>query len=788
MHTLFTCLSQQHDPSLICLAVAVCVLGTTAAVRLGYQVSTALPLQRQATWAAAAVLATASAIWATHFIAMLAFNTGVPACYDLPMTMASFLLATLVVGAGAQVMARLQGLPGRLLGGAIVGAAISAMHYAGMAAFNVQGRLSWDGGLVLASVLSGILFSAVAAAMAFGPVGRLRWTGPVFLSLAVCVTHFLGMAAATVVFDPSVPVPQALNRTILAVLVANVAALIVGLVLASLALTLRTKRQLEGEESRLHDFAEFAVEGLLICDGAMIVAANSSLELLLGRPRTEIVHRRIQDLLPALDVSQLLPDREMETQVPAAFGTTIPVRITTKPIFIGSVPHTVIAIRDQRERLRNEAEMMRLAHSDPLTGLDNRRSFLQSLRVRCESQRSADSDFALLYVDLDRFKTVNDSLGHDMGEQLLRRVANRLRCSLRKSDTLARLGGDEFAVIMTDSDLLTVQVIAERIIDMLCRPFVIDGHLVEIGGSIGVALSPEDGTTPEQLTHCADLALYRAKEEGRGVFRLFEPAMNARIQAKRLLEVDLRRALSREELEVHFQPLLDTQTGRFAGAEALARWRHPQRGLVPPADFIPLAEETGLINAIGDWVLRRACREAATWPQHLSVSVNVSPIQFKNPRIVSNVAAILAETGLPAWRLELEVTETALMNDDGCTLAKLTELRALGIAISMDDFGTGYSSLSTLRRFPFDKIKVDQSFVSQVASDEDSAAIVSMVALLGIRLGLKLTAEGVETPEQREFVASQGYTHIQGYLISKPLPAAEAFALFCNMENELAAV
>jgi predicted signal transduction protein with EAL and GGDEF domain len=349
---------------------------------------------------------------------------------------------------------------------------------------------------------------------------------------------------------------------------------------------------------------------------------------------------------------------------------------------------------------------------------------------------------------------------------------------VRDGDVVARLGGDEFAILQLNvSAPDDTRVLAARVVDLLARPFLLNGHVVNIGASAGVAMAPVDGETPEALLRNADLALYKAKAEGRGAFRMFEPGLDARMQARRALELDLRRAVARQEFEVHYQPLLDARSGLVTGAEALVRWRHAERGLVPPADFIPLAEETGLIPAIGQWVLRTACAEAATWPAQMSVAVNLSPIQFRDTRLADTIKSVLADTGLDPHRLELEITEGVLIADEDRTLATLVELRRCGVRIAMDDFGTGYSSLSYLRRFPFDKIKIDQSFIRQVPENEESAAIVRAIITLGNCLGMTTTVEGVETAEQLAFTSSEGCDHVQGFHLSRPLTAG-AFADF----------
>jgi diguanylate cyclase (GGDEF)-like protein len=389
----------------------------------------------------------------------------------------------------------------------------------------------------------------------------------------------------------------------------------------------------------------------------------------------------------------------------------------------------------------------------------------------------------VLCLDLDHFKAVNDTLGHPVGDALLRTVGERLRSVLRETDTVARLGGDEFAVLQGaggDPQPQAASALAKRVVDLVGRPYALEGHLVNVGASVGVALAPADGEDADALLKAADLALYRAKEEGRGTWRFFEPGMDARMRARRALELDLRKALALREFELAYQPQLDLGSDRVAGFEALLRWQHPERGLIPPAEFVPLAEEIGLIAPIGEWVLRTACREAAGWPEGVGVAVNLSPAQFKSHHLVPAVRAALAASGLPGRRLELEITEGVLLQDNEANLATLRELRALGVRVAMDDFGTGYSSLSYLRSFPFDKIKIDRSFVSGLATDPESAAIVRAIAGLGASLGMATTAEGVETAEQMRRIRAEGCLQVQGYLVSRPVPAAEVAALIAR--------
>ena len=380
----------------------------------------------------------------------------------------------------------------------------------------------------------------------------------------------------------------------------------------------------------------------------------------------------------------------------------------------------------------------------------------------------------MLSLDLDRFKQVNDTLGHPVGDALLCAVADRLRGMVRATDTVARLGGDEFAIVQTDiGGPDDASLLAQRIIDHLSAPYDVAGHRVVIGASVGIALGHAGARDVDTLLRNGDLALYRAKQEGRGAFRFFEPDMDARAQARRHLEMELRAALERDEFELFYQPLISVRDRRIAAFEALIRWRHPSRGLVPPDSFIPLAEEIGLIVPLGGWVLHTACREAAGWPDGIGVAVNISPVQFSRGDVLGQVTAALRDSGLPASRLEVEITETALLHDGAATLATLQGLRARGVSISMDDFGTGYSSLSYLKRFPLDTIKIDRSFVNDIATDPDDLEIIRTIIQMGHSLRRRIVAEGVETEEQRKLLRKLKCDEMQGYLVSPPVPASE---------------
>jgi len=434
---------------------------------------------------------------------------------------------------------------------------------------------------------------------------------------------------------------------------------------------------------------------------------------------------------------------------------------------------------------RQAAERIRyLARHDALTGLPNRIVFNETIRHECERVRRG-ATASILCLDLDHFKVINDTLGHPIGDQLLQAVAARLKDCVRAIDTIARLGGDEFAIVQVDAAQPDGAAnLARRIIEELSQPYLIEGHQLVIGASVGISVAPADGDDPDLLVRNADMALYRAKAEGRGAFRFFEVGMDTEVQARRKMELKLRQALKTGQFELNYQPLYDVQSTSISSFEALLRWNHPE-GSVPPDQFIPLAEEIGLISDIGDWVIQEACKTAQSWPSEIGVAVNISPVQFKSPKLVTSIKRALEVSGLDPRRLEVEITETVLLQDTDRTLAVLHELRKIGVRIAMDDFGTGYSSLSYLRKFPFDKLKIDRSFIKDIDTASEASAIVRAVTELASSLGMRTTAEGVETDEQMTTLCALNCSEIQGYLISRPLPASGLAALFTGQIGDL---
>ncbi len=433
----------------------------------------------------------------------------------------------------------------------------------------------------------------------------------------------------------------------------------------------------------------------------------------------------------------------------------------------------------------NASQIAFLAHHDPLTRLPNRILFQERVQ-QALAQLDRGVEFAVLCLDLDRFKIVNDTLGHPVGDGLLRQVGERLQACVREGDTVARLGGDEFAIILLKvGGPSEVDHLAARIIEVVGSCYEIDGHRIDIGTSIGIALAPADGSASYELLKNADTALYEAKANGRGTSCFYESSMNVTLQSQRALEVGMRRALLQEEFQLYYQPLVDARSHRICGFEALIRWLDPEHGLILPDAFLPVAESSGLIEVIGQWVLRRACLDAAAWPEDIKIAVNLSPSQFKDKSLVGHVRAALAVSHLPAHRLELEITESVLLQDSSLILTILSEIKAMGVQISMDDFGTGYSSLSYLRSFPFDKVKIDRSFVKDLPHDKNSVAIVRAIVGLSATLGMSITAEGVETSEQAAQLAVEECTQLQGYLFSRPIPLSGVADLIRKLSDGL---
>ncbi|MGF7148697.1 diguanylate cyclase (GGDEF)-like protein [Sphingomonas zeicaulis] len=657
------CIAIEHDPWLVVLAVFVCGAGAFSIVQLFERAIGTFGLQRLG-WAFLSAVAGGATIWCTHFIAMLAYQAKAPVTLDPVLTIASLIIAVVGSCIGFMVASARSRGPLPAIGGAIFGLAISAMHFIGMAAYRVDGIVTWNPACVIAAIGCATIFGAAAfVALQSDRFGRLRLaSGVILIVLAIALLHFVAMTALHIA-------PVAMSSA-----------------------------PLEAEQVRA-----LAIATALL--GLVVIAAG-----------------------------------------------------------------VFAALIDQQTRNDALAEMRHMAMSDALTGLPNRVAFHAALVRQIGIAAANGQRVGLCAIDLDRFKEINDLHGHKAGDDVLMVVAERLRHATRADDVVARLGGDEFVAIVRCNDRSQIVAFADRIDATLRAPMRFGQFDARLGASIGVAVYPDDGLQEDVLSNNADLAMYRAKCEGIGAPCYYDGMLDEAIRERRELANDLRKAIDENQLEVHYQVQASVADRAITGYEALLRWMHPQRGMIPPSTFIPVAEENGLILSLGEWVLQRACSDAMEWDHPSKVAVNVSALQLAHAELPQIFQRILADTGLPAERLEIELTESAIMADRDRALKVLGQIKALGVGVALDDFGTGYSSLETLRAFPFDKIKLDRFFTSELAVSPQATAIVRAVLALGRSLAIPVLAEGIETREQLEVLVREGCDEVQGFLFGRPRP------------------
>lgn len=659
------CIATEHDPWLVALAVFICCAGAFSIVQMLERARNTTPLQRFG-WSFLTAVAAGATIWSTHFVAMLAYRAQVPVDLDPVMTIASLIIA--VVGSIiAFGVATARGGPvWSAIGGMLFGGAISAMHFMGMAAYHVDGIISWRTGYVAAALICAIVFSAAAlVVLDMRRIGRARiFVGTGLIVTGIATLHFVAMTALHIT-------PLALSDT-----------------------------PLNNDEIRALGLAT-ALVGLIVIGAGVFASLNDA-----------------------------------QTRA------------------------------DAIRRLRH------MAMFDALTGLPNRASFQESLARRLTQARASHSRVALLAIDLDRFKEINDVHGHKAGDEVLSLLAQRMRDLAGPTDVVARLGGDEFVAVVDANEDGKLARFAELLDATLRAPLTVGGFVSRVGASIGIAVYPEDGADIEALTNNADLAMYRAKSRGATAPCRYDADLDEAIRERRDLANDLRIALENGELDLHYQVQATVNRRRVTGYEALVRWTHPTRGPIGPATFIPIAEEHGLILSLGEWVLRRACNDAVKWKHKAKVAVNVSPLQLAHAELPRLFHQVLLETGLPPRRLEIELTESAIMADRERALHVLRQIKALGVSVALDDFGTGYSSLETLRAFPFDKIKLDRLFAQELEISPQATAIIRAVLALGRSLSIPVLAEGVETPEQLSVLLQEGCDEVQGFLLGRPSTGA----------------
>ena len=763
-----------HDLRLVLLAAAICAFGAISTLNVSTR---ALDSRRANLWLVLVSVCAGSTVWATHFIAMLAYRQSVVTTYAPALTALSFAAGVVIMGAGFRLAIRGRGSRwAGPMGGVVVGAGVTVLHYIGMAAVRMPADLTYAPFLVALSILFSLGFGASSLAVAFGsPRPRARMVGSLLLVIMIVSLHFTAMGAVQVHHGMAGDgVEGGVTRSVLAMAVAVASLSVLLIAMAGALIDRKVAYRLAAEADRFRTLADGAFEGLVVHRDGVIVDANAAARRLLGLADSAPIGLWFDFLVAGGERSATgTIDDAVEVELQRPDGSRFPAEICRRRIRLTDGGEgELCAIRDLTARRESEARISHLALHDPLTELPNRRFFMELAQKTISQAQRTGEGFAVLALDLDDFKHVNDTHGHGGGDELIRITARRISATLRDADVCARLGGDEFAVIATGGSQPNRTVaLAERLLEALQAPVQLDYGEVGVTVSIGIAIYPDDGATVEEMLRNADTAMYRAKADGKSTSRFFEPHMDAALVARRKLDRGLRRAVAENRLTVAYQPIVETHGRIPVGFEALVRWPDEELGMIMPMDFVPIAEENGLIVPIGAFVLRQACMDAMSWPAHLRVAVNLSAAQFRRKGLVETVRSALADSGLSGDRLELEVTETLLMDNRDEALRQLNQLKALGVRISMDDFGTGYSSLSYLQSFPFDKIKIDRVFVTDLASNPQNASIVRAVTAMGRSLQMRLVAEGVETDHEADMLMDFACDEMQGFLIARPMPA-----------------
>lgn len=788
-----------HDFRLVLLAALVCLVSSYACVSLMRHAVRSSGRMRHI-WILVSALAVGFGIWATHFVAMLAFRPGYEMSYDLALTGLSLLLAIAICGAGLMVAVGGGTWHDRLLGGATIGIGISSMHYVGIAALVLGGSLAWSPQLVVLSVISGVIFSSLAVNVGLrkGPMSVPAAAG--LLTAAICAMHFTAMGAAD--FSqcfPVLPHGSQMDDGVLAMIVAFISLLILAAAIGGVVLDEADRRRTEREQSRQKADArrieevrgrlELALANMghglaLFGPDRRLLLHNDRLAELLGMPHEVLregmlfddLCKRVSSLRMevASEADEVAKNMTREhLDVVARGGGVIQQNLGDDTVFL--VQHRaadgggwVMTVEDVSESRRNQAAIVHLAQHDPLTGLPNRSRFNQLFDQALTEAEQGDNNLAVIAIDLDRFKEINDVHGHAAGDEVLQQLAERLGVCTGKGEVVARLGGDEFAALKSFTNMDDVRAFLQRLEGAICTRVTFGGFSMATSGSIGVSIYPEDGADRSKLLNNADLAMYRAKAEFDRRVCYYESQMDEHARERRAMAHDIWLALEQNTFFLTYQVQKSVTDQITTGYEVLLRWDRPGHGIVSPNDFIPVAEETGSIVALGNWVLKTACMEAATWPEPHKIAVNISGLQLAQIDLPDMVQMVLEQSGLPPERLELEVTETAIIADKKRAIHILKRIRAMGVSIAIDDFGTGYSSLDTLRSFPFDKIKLDRSFMGEVESDHQARAILRAILALGRSLSVPVLAEGVETSAQFQVLRDEGCDEVQGFLFGRP--------------------
>lgn len=796
-------LQGSYNPALVVLSVLIAMFSAYTALNLVSRLKNTHATQITLNRIGTSGLVLGLGIWSMHFVGMLAFSLPVPIHYGGAITLLSLVIAIIASIGGLALANFKEGKTYLISGGIVLGIGISSMHYVGMAAMHLPAHMHHNNLLILLSVFVGVAAAIVSLWLAFAVgkgdisgTARIKISSSVVMGFAIAGMHYIGMAAMSFHTQNNthfVATGFELDPGLIGVTLTIATLLLMSFALWSSRLVAESNLIQENEE-KIRAITENLSDIIIsINTHGIIEFANSAITATFGYQPEDVIGKNVSMLMPEphthkhdgyiqnyLETNnpQIIGKTLRELQAIAKDGRIFPIDLSVSETVIAGKKSFIGTIRDISERIEAQQRLQYLAHHDALTSLPNRHYFLEHIEHALAKAKRRDQLVAIMFLDLDRFKVINDTLGHSVGDQLLQEIAHRLKNCIRAGDVIARISGDEFTLLLDDlSDEKDISVIAKKIIHELSLPFAASGHELFTSASIGISIYPTDGKTSSGMMRHADIAMYRAKSEGGNQYRFYSTEMKARGGNRLKLESDLRHALEREEFELYYQPQVDNENGVYSGSEALIRWNHPTLGLLPPSDFIPLLEETGLIIPVSDWIIRTACEQAIVWhkmglpPMH--VAVNLSARQFSDKHLTDKILKILQSTGLSPEYLELEITENILMQHDSHTMNIIHNLHALGVQLAIDDFGTGYSSLSYLRKFPIHTLKIDRSFVRDITTDSDDAAIVQLIIAMAHSLKLNVIAEGVETREQIEFLKQKKCWEMQGYYFSEPLPAAK---------------
>ncbi|WP_423903108.1 EAL domain-containing protein [Exiguobacterium marinum] len=795
-------LSSSYNLPLVILSIAVAIFAAGVSLDISSHLKYAKHASRHV-WVVAGAFSLGLGIWAMHFIGMLAFHLQADVTYHFGIVLLSIIPAVFASGLAFRIISQLETRPTQFIFVSfLISVGVVSMHYIGMESMQMNAVLTYDPVMWIASVLVAFAASLVGLYILFyiPNVSRFHWrrlASSVLIGVAVSGMHYVGMGAARFTKTEGVTQPlsgYAIDRTLLAYVIAASVITLFGIMYISIRTASRIEAQSEELEMKFESIIESASDAIIVADhNRIVIQWNRGATDLFGYTSKEVIGQSMATIIPerfreaherGMKRYEMTGEKRVIGQTVELIGlrkdgAEVPIEMsigtwkTGKGIFFSSI------IRDISERKRIEAQINDLVYLDPLTGLPNRRLFSDRLNALLGQGQS--EQFALFYIDLDNFKVINDRFGHSIGDHFLKQVTTRLQSTIQTSDTLARLGGDEFIILSPHTKSNLAAHHAQELINVLHPPFELEHEEVFTGASIGISLHPSDGDTADELIKNADIAMYRAKADGKNGYQFFTNELNESVSRRSNLSMALRKGLGRGEFTVHYQPQIQLKSETVIGMEALVRWQHPKLGMISPGEFIPIAEESGSIHRLGEFVLNEACRQNKAWQDAgitpFRVAVNISAIQFAQKDLPEVVSRALDASGLEAEYLELELTESVIQSADRA-IDTMHELVALGVHLSIDDFGTGYSSLSYLKLFPIDTLKIDQHFTKNIESDEKDAALVKTIIRMAHELDLNVIAEGVETENQVAFLKAESCNQAQGYFYNRPLPAEEIEVFF----------